>query len=161
LRTFGLTGGVVPMSMVAVGDVQSDDIKEMANDKNLSVANNNYLNVKGESRWTGEVGRDAQGHVQFVHPIYSIRAGALILRSYVRQHGIRTVRGIIDRFCEAPPDLQEQYVNFVAQRLGVGPDDEFPVFNRLPDLLAAMVKFESGVDVPGEWVASFDILKDM
>jgi hypothetical protein len=152
-------GGLVPEDMID----DSQDRGEMgiaSSVSNLSVANNNLLNVKGGERWAGEIGRDSAGHAKFEHPLYSIRAGAMTLRTYAQRHGIRTVRGIIDRFCQAPDELKERYVSYVASRVGVGPDEEIPILQHLPALLMAMVKFESGVDIPGAWVASYDILKE-
>ncbi len=75
-----------------------------------------------------------------------IRALAKVVLSYYRQHGLNTVRGIIDRW--APPSENDTgaYVRQVAMRLSVTPDTrinpEKP--DTLAQLVAAIIKHENG-----------------
>ena len=115
------------------------------------------MNVKhlGKQKWLGEIGRDGQGHVKFSSIHYGIRAGVLTLRSYQTRHGIKTLNGIIDRFCGGNAD----YVRFLSRRLNLEPDEEFQIIPRIPELVLWMSAYESGRRVDPKILASLDILK--
>ena len=123
----------------------------------LAFANKNPMNVKhlGKQKWLGEIGRDHLGHVRFSSIHYGIRAGVLTLRSYQTRHGIKTLNGIIDRFCGGNAD----YVRFLSKRLNLGPDEEFAIIPRIPELVLWMSAYESGRRVDPKIIASLDILK--
>ena len=116
-----------------------------------------WLNVKAPSDryWKGQCGRDKQGHAIWKAPEYSLRAGALVLRSYYLRHGIRSVRGIVERFSTCNHD---EYAAFLAKRLGVKEDEEINVIRRLPELIAGMAAFETGRAVPARFLATLDVL---
>jgi len=116
-----------------------------------------WLNVKAphDHYWKGQTGRDRHGHAVWKAPEYSLRAGALVLRSYYLRHGIKTVRGIVERFSTCNHD---EYAAFLAKRLGVKEDEEINVIRRLPELIRAMAQFETGRPVPESKVATLDIL---
>ena len=121
--------------------------------KPLALATRNYLNIKRSAngqRWEGELSADDAGHVIFKDAAYSIRAGAIVLKNYERKHGIKTVRGIITRFAEGNRDA---YIRHVCKALGVQPDEEISIAARLPELLRAMVKFETGLAIGDEHLA--------
>lgn len=123
----------------------------------LAFANKNPMNVKhlGKQKWLGEVGRDHLGHVKFSSIHYGIRAGVLTLRSYQTRHGIKTLNGIIDRFCGGNAD----YVRYLSKRLNLEPDEEFQIIPRIPELVLWMSAYESGRRVDPKIIASLDILK--
>lgn len=123
----------------------------------LAYKNCNPMNVKhlGKQKWLGEIGRDYLGHVKFSSIHYGIRAGVLTLRSYQTRHGIKTLDGIIDRFCGGNPD----YVAFLSRKLGLRHDEEFKIIPRIPELVLWMSAYESGRRVDPKIIASLDILK--
>lgn len=123
----------------------------------LAYKNCNPMNVKhlGKQKWLGEVGRDHLGHVKFSSIHYGIRAGVLTLRSYQTRHGIKTLNGLIERFCGGNAD----YVRFLSKRLNLGPDEEFQIIPRIPELVLWMSAYESGRRVDPKIIASLDILK--
>ena len=123
----------------------------------LAYKNCNPMNVKhlGKQKWLGEVGRDHLGHVKFSSIHYGIRAGVLTLRSYQTKHGIKTLNGIIDRFCGGNAD----YVRFLSRRLNLEPDEEFQIIPRIPELVLWMSAYESGRSLDPKIIASLDILK--
>lgn len=125
----------------------------------LSRKAQNYVNLKAphDHYWRGQVSRDLHGHAVFKSPEWSLRAGALCLRSYARKHGIRTIRGIVERFST---NNHEEYIRFLCRRLGLKPDEPFNVVRRIPELLPAMVRFESGASVKPEHIAILDFLKE-
>jgi hypothetical protein len=125
----------------------------------LSRAARNYCNVKAprDDYWQGQVGRDKHGHAIFKSPEWSLRAGAIVLKNYSRRHGLNTIQGIVKRFSTCN---HEEYISFLCRRLGLKPDEPFNVMRRMPELLPAMVRFETGRAVAPEHVAILDFLKE-
>ena len=129
-------------------------------DGTLSRKAGNYLNVKApsDSYWLGQKGRDAHGHAVFVSPEWSLRAGTLVLRSYYQRHGIKTVRGIVERFSTCN---HEEYTKYLCARLNLEPDEEFNVMRRMPELVRHMVRFESGSGVKPEHIHLLDVMSSL
>lgn len=123
----------------------------------LARQNNNPLNIKGQG-WKGQIGNDKLGHAIFESPEYGVRAAVLTLRSYAKKHKIQTVTEIVDRFCEANGKTKMQYIKHICRALGIKPDEKFNLIGRMPELLKAMGRFESGEDVPNRYIDGFDIL---
>ena len=126
----------------------------------LSRKAGNYLNVKApsDSYWLGQQGRDAHGHAVFKSPEWSLRAGTLVLRSYYQRHGIKTVRGIVERFSTCN---HAEYTKYLCDRLNLEPDEEFNVMRRMPELVRHMVRFESGSGVKPEHIHLLDVLSSI
>ena len=120
--------------------------------KTLARQNRNYLNIKklNDGKWLGQIGTDRFGHVIFEHPAYSIRAGAMILKNYEERHGINTIEGIIDRFCEGN---KKQYVSFLCKELDFKPKQKISIKKHLHRIIPAMIKFETGEDVGVEYTS--------
>jgi hypothetical protein len=127
----------------------------------LSRAARNYVNVKTPNGrpnyWKGQVGIDRHGHAVFKSPEWSLRAGAIVLRNYARRHHLNTIEGIVKRFSTCN---HEEYISFLCRRLGLKPDEPFNVVRRIPELLPAMVRFETGASVKPEHIAILDFLKE-
>ena len=114
----------------------------------LAVRNNNPLNIKAiKTPWKGQIGTDRHGHAVFDDPAHGIRAAANVLINYYLRHGLDTLNGVVGRFCTGN---REQYVAYFSRRLGLRPDESFNILDRLPELLQAMARFESGT----EWARS-------
>ena len=130
-------------------------------DGTLSRKAGNYLNVKCNNRpdyWLGQCGIDAHGHAVFVSPEWSLRAGTLVLRSYYQRHGIKTVRGIVERFST---NNHAEYTKYLCDRLKLDPDEEFNVMKRMPELVRHMVRFESGSDVRPAHIHMLDVMSSI
>jgi len=127
----------------------------------LSRKAGNYVNVKTPNGkpnyWKGQCGIDAHGHAIFKSPEWSLRAGAIVLKNYSRKHHLNTIEGIVKRFSTCNHD---EYIAFLCRRLGLKPDEPFNVVRRMPELLPAMVRFETGRAVAPEHVAILDFLKE-
>lgn len=124
----------------------------------LSVQNRNPLNVKaisGSDKWQGQIGRDKHGHAVFATWEHGMRAGAIVLKNYKLRHGIETVRGIVERFAEGN---RAEYINFLCRRLRVKPDEKIDIIRRMPEILRAMARFESGESLPDHLFVAYDIL---
>jgi hypothetical protein len=122
----------------------------------LAYRNRNPCNVKhlGRQKWRGEIGRDRLGHCIFSDIQYGLRAAVLTLRSYQTKHGIKTLDGIIERFCGGNPD----YVAFLSRRMKLRHDQEFEIIPRIPELVRWMSVYESGREVAPSMIATLDIL---
>ena len=120
---------------------------------------NSWMNVKTPNKrpnyWKGQCGIDSQGHAVWEAPEYSLRAGALTLRSYYKRHGIKTVRGIVERYSTKN---HKEYADYVASRMKVDPDEEIDVIRRMPELIRYMAQFETGRPVPPHMLATLDVL---
>lgn len=130
-------------------------------DGTLSRKAGNYLNVKCNNRpdyWLGQCGIDAHGHAVFKSPEWSLRAGTLVLRSYYQRHGIRTIRGIVERFST---NNHAEYTKYLCSRLHLEPDEEFNVMKRMPELVRHMVRFESAADVRPEHIHLLDVMSSI
>lgn len=127
--------------------------------RTLAQQNRNLANVKALSngdRWEGQIGVDRHGHAIFKHPAYSIRACALVLKSYERRHGIKTVKALVERFAEGN---REPYIKHLCRVLGVGPEQKISLTAHLPELLRGIVRFETGLSIGEEHLALVAALK--
>ena len=123
----------------------------------IARALNNPCNIKqmsGGRKWRGEIGVDRHGHVRFSSIHYGLRAAAFVLHSYETKHKIKTIEGLIERFCGGNRD----YVKFLSRRMGLKPDEEFSFTARMADLLRFMSIYESGAEVSPELIATMDVL---
>lgn len=123
----------------------------------LAVKNNNPCNVKvlKYDTWQGQTGMDKHGHAIFDTPEHGIRAAAYVLKNYATRHGIDTVEGIVKRFATGN---QEAYIRYLCKRLDLRADESFNILHRLPELLKAMARFESGQEWPDHMFNHYDIL---
>lgn len=123
----------------------------------LAIRNNNPLNVKSiQGRpWFGQIAVDKHGHAVFDTPEHGIRAGANVLLNYYTRHGLDTLDGILSRFCTGN---RAEYAAFLSKRLGIQPDKQFDVLARLPELLHAMARFESGQEWPRELFTGYSLV---
>lgn len=132
--------------------------------KNVSVRNKNPFNVKrlgkGE-KWAGQIGVDRQGHAIFSSWEYGIRAAALTLRSYSHRYNIDTVEKLVDRFAQSQGKDRDTYISYIRRRLGVSQNEKIDLITRLPSLLRIMARYESGVILPDELFAGYDILEKL
>lgn len=127
----------------------------------LAQKNNNPLNIKlpsGGGRWKGQIGTDKFGHAVFMSREYGLRAGAMVLRSYAKRHKISTIASLVERFAEGN---HESYKKALCKKLRVREDEEINILKRLPELLRAMVRQESGEDLPESFFAPYDVLASL
>ena len=129
----------------------------MAAVQTLAIRNNNPLNVKSiQGRpWFGQIAVDKHGHAVFDTPEHGIRAGANVLLNYYTRHNLDTLDGILSRFCTGN---REEYAAFLSKRLGIRTNEKFDVLARLPELLQAMARFESGQEWPRELFTGYSLV---
>ncbi len=126
------------------------DPKQSRGYRNRNPGNIDYVPA---NRWQGQVGlgdawlpEDRRRFAEFISHEYGIRALASLLTTYQDRHGLRTVRGIIDRWAPPTENATSAYVMAVARAVGVGPDDVLDLHNfvTLRAMVVAIIHHELG-----------------
>jgi hypothetical protein len=97
--------------------------------------------------WKGERATDDDPEFEeFETPEDGIRALGKVLLAYQRKYGIRTIRGIINRYAPSTENDTESYINAVSLRIGVDSRDLIDLSDRrvLRDLVEAIIHHENG-----------------
>ena len=88
------------------------------------IRNHNPGNIKRGDNWRGMAAEQTdETFVQFAAPVWGFRAMGVILRGYVINHGLRTVRQISDRWTATD---KAAHARTIAQHAGLGLDDLIP-----------------------------------
>jgi hypothetical protein len=111
------------------------------------IVNNNPGNIrKSDAAWHGAVAGSDPVFVTFDTPENGIRAMAKVLLTYQRQHGLDTIAELIERWAPAAENDSFAYIDDVATRLGIDPDERIDLAN--PQILAALcgaiIRHENG-----------------
>lgn len=119
------------------------------------IKNNNPGNIRHGDPWEGRDDlQDDLDFIRFKEPKWGIRAIALLLIAYRDRHGLRTIKGIINRW--APPKgrgpggayTQDtgKYVSHVSDLTGFAPDQDLDVsdFATAKALVQAIIRHENG-----------------
>lgn len=114
------------------------------------VRNNNPGNIdRNATKWQGMTAKQTDARfITFVSPEYGIRAMAKTLLTYQNAHGLKTVKGIINRWAPPKENKTSTYVEAVCDALGVEPNDVVDVdevATMLP-LCRAIIHHENGYD---------------
>lgn len=110
------------------------------------IRNNNPGNIRHGSPWLGlSDDQPDPAFCTFNSPEYGIRAIAVILGNYRRKYGMTTIRQMIDRWAPPTENDTDAYVQHVADRCGLGPDDTISDLNKImPVLVASIIRHENG-----------------
>lgn len=93
----------------------------------------------------------------FSEMYWGVRALAKVLLTYEDEHGLHTVRQLIDRWAPPTENKTEVYVKDVAADMKVGPDDV--VFLHRLDTLCAAVRAISRHENGGDFLSPNDVTK--
>lgn len=126
------------------------------------IRNHNPGNIdRTGDKWQGMAADQSSDSrfVVFAAPQWGIRALVKVLLSYQRKHGIKTIRGIINRWAPPVENNTDAYVNQVAKACGVDPDDTIDIENKavLRALVSAIIKHENGQQPYGAGVIDLGI----
>ncbi len=108
--------------------------------------NKNPLNIEynPKNNWTGQTGIEPAGRfATFDSMEYGVRAGAKLVRNYMRRHGLRTVYSIINRWAPSHENDTNAYAEHVANKLGVSPYEPIQESD-ISELIYHMIKHENG-----------------
>lgn len=116
--------------------------------------NNNPGNIdyRASDKWQGldsppiEQGVARPRFARFTSPIWGIRAIARLLITYRDKHDLFTVKQIIYRWAPMHENDTNAYVQSVADKLGVSPDEAIDVneYTTMRTLVTAIIKHENG-----------------
>ena len=118
----------------------------------LGLRQNNPGNIRPGAGFIGETGQGS-GYATFQNPLFGGRALARLLSTYKNKHGISNVDSLIDRYAPSGDNTMESrtnYKGFIANKLGVGKDDEIDLDddNTKLGVMKAIVEFENRNENP-------------
>lgn len=130
------------------------------NSSSPAAKNKNPMNIKklDNDVWEGQIGVDRHGHVIFSSWEYGVRAAAFTLSAYEQKHNVDTLEKLVSRFAEAKGKSHADYVTFLSNSLDIKRDQKISLIEYIPRLLRAMSKYESGLELPDELFAGYDIV---
>lgn len=130
------------------------------NKKTLATKNNNPLNIKAREYdpWLGQIGKDKLGHAVFATPGHGIRAASKILRTYALKHKITTIKRLVTRFSKAN---RKEYIAYLCNILKVRQTEKIDLIERMPELLKAMSRFETGSAWPDELFQPYRMIAEL
>lgn len=126
------------------------------------IRNNNPLNIRKGNNWKGEKKVQVdKAFEEFESMQMGLRAGFIILRNYQRtslapKMRANTIRKIINRWAPASENDTLRYIDLVAKRSGLNPD-ELIAYRDKPRMLAvveAMCFVECGQPIDKEIISS-------
>lgn len=109
------------------------------------IRNHNPFNLRyvPAIAWKGQIGDDGGGYAVFDTDEDGVRAGGHQLRTYLSR-GINTVRAIISTFAPSTENDTQAYIDDVANRAAVDPDQPLDA-SSVPALGVAIVWHEEGI----------------
>ncbi|MCA1778753.1 MAG: structural protein P5 [Xanthomonadaceae bacterium] len=109
------------------------------------IRNNNPGNIEANAiRWNGQTGDDGR-FVTFDRMESGVRALTILISNYYYRHGLTTIRGMISRYAPSIENDTESYVNHVAHKAGLNPDEHIqPLEPYLRDIVDAIITHENG-----------------
>lgn len=124
------------------------------------LSNNNPGNIRiSGTRYQGEIqpSKD-RAFKQFETMAYGYRAMFMLLYTYQKRHGLRTIRQMISRWAPPTENFTENYIRYVAQWSEIGADTRIDTLieSTMVPIVAAMSRMENGVpavmaDVEAGW----------
>lgn len=124
------------------------------------LSNNNPGNIRiSETKYKGEIqpSKD-KAFKQFETMAYGYRAMFMLLYTYQKRHGLRTIRQMISRWAPPTENFTENYIRYVALWSEIGADTRFDTLTKstMVPIVAAMSRMENGApavmaDVEAGW----------
>ena len=107
------------------------------------IAKNNIFNIRKGAKWLGVTG-ERKGFAEFDNTEHAVRAWLLLMRTYRRRYGCRTIRQIVTRY--APPSENDTrgYIGHCCRYLLMDQDDELLLDMEYCQLGVAMARMETG-----------------
>ena len=109
----------------------------------VMIAKNNIFNIRIGASWKGMTGA-RKGFVEFESEEYALRAWMILMRTYRRKYGLKTIRSIVRRFAPESENNTEQYIRFVSMHSMIGRDVELRSMDDYRKLAMAMARMETG-----------------
>ena len=100
-------------------------------------------NIRPGAGFYGEMGDDG-GYAEFESDEAGIRAIQRLLGTYGSKYGINTLRGLVNRYAPPSENPTSNYLDFLSEKTGIGPDEEIDLAGRGSDIIPAIIGFEQG-----------------
>ena len=100
-------------------------------------------NIRPGAGFYGEMGDDG-GYAEFESDEAGIRAIQRLLSTYGSKYGINTLRGLANRYAPPSENPTSNYLDFLSEKTGIGPDEEIDLAGRGSDIIPAIIGFEQG-----------------
>ena len=111
------------------------------------IGKNNIFNIRaGKAQWLGMTGT-RRGFVEFDTQEHGIRAWLVLMRSYRRKYGCRTIRQIVTRFAPPSENQTERYIKFCCQGVMLDADCALTSLTDYAFLGKYMARMETGTAV--------------
>ena len=126
------------------------------------IRNNNPLNIRRGSNWLGlSKNQNDPSFCQFDSMTYGLRAGLIIIRTYMQRYRLNTIHGIVSRWAPPKENDTNAYVKSVASMMKIHALQTFDFGDRgrIVALVSAMCKVETGISIDSKLIESaYDLL---
>ena len=126
------------------------------------IRNNNPLNIRRGCNWLGlSKHQNDPSFCQFDSMTYGLRAGLIIIRTYMQRYSLNTIHGIVSRWAPPSENDTDAYVKSVASMMKIHALQTFDFGDRgrIVALVSAMCKVETGISIDTKLIESaYDLL---
>ena len=126
------------------------------------IRNNNPLNIKRGTNWLGLSKHQTDpSFCQFDSMTYGLRAGLIIIRTYMQRYRLTNIHGIVSRWAPPKENDTDAYVKSVSSMMKMHALQAFDFGDRgrIVALVSAMCKVETGISIDTKLIESaYDLL---
>lgn len=126
------------------------------------IRNNNPLNIRRGTNWLGlSKTQNDLSFCQFNSLTYGLRAGLIIIRTYMQKYKLTSVHAIVSRWAPPSENNTDAYVKSVSSMMKIHALQTFDFGDRgrIVALVSAMCKVETGITIDQKLIESaYDLL---
>ena len=126
------------------------------------IRNNNPLNIRRGTNWIGlSITQNDPSFCQFDSMTYGLRAGLIIIRTYMQRYRLNTIHGIVSRWAPPKENNTDTYIKSVSSMMKMHALQTFDFGDRtrIVALVSAMCKVETGITIDVKLIESaYDLL---
>mgnify|MGYP003399076516 FL=1 len=126
------------------------------------IRNNNPLNIRRGCNWLGLSKHQTDpAFCQFDSMTYGLRAGLIIIRTYMTKYKLTSIHAIVSRWAPPSENNTDAYVKSVASMMRIHAllTFDFSDRRRIVALVSAMCKVETGITIDQKLIESaYDLL---
>lgn len=126
------------------------------------IRNNNPLNIRRGCNWLGLSKHQTDpAFCQFDSMTYGLRAGLIIIRTYMTKYKLTSIHAIVSRWAPPKENNTDSYVKSVASMMKIHAllTFDFSDRGRIVALVSAMCKVETGISIDTKLIESaYDLL---
>ena len=126
------------------------------------IRNNNPLNIRRGCNWLGLSKHQTDpAFCQFDSMTYGLRAGLIIIRTYMQKYKLTSIHAIVSRWAPPSENNTDAYVKSVSSTMKMHALQTFDFSDRgrIVALVSAMCKVETGITIDQKLIESaYDLL---